>query len=102
MREISLTVKGKKIKMPAFSTVRDILIKAGVLPEEIQAYEDNPVVGSIVNGELKPCGSHVAISCTVEPVYAFEDFGRRIYRHSICFLLCYAATLVIPKRQLVI
>ena len=102
MREITLTVKGKKITMPAFSTVRDILIKAGVMPEEIQAYKDNPVVGSIVNGELKPCGSHVAISCAVEPVYAFEDFGRRIYRHSICFLLCYAATLVIPKRQLVI
>lgn len=102
MREITLTVKDKTIKMPAFSTARDILVKAAVMPEEVQEYEDNPVVGAIVNGELKPCGSHIAISCTVEPVYAFEDFGRRIYRHSICFLLSYAATLVIPERQLVI
>jgi uridine kinase len=102
MREVTLTVKGKKIKMPAFSTAREILIKAGEMPEGLQEYADNPVVGAIVNGELKPCGSHVAISCPVEPVHAFEDFGRRIYRHSICFLLCYAATLVIPQRQLVI
>lgn len=102
MREVTLTVKGKKIKMPAFSTAREILIKAGEMPEGLQEYADNPVVGAIVNGELKPCGSHVSISCPVEPVHAFEDFGRRIYRHSICFLLCYAATLVIPQRQLVI
>ena len=102
MREVTLTVKGKKIKMPAFSTAREILIKAGEMPEGLQEYADNPVVGAIVNGELKPCGSHVAIPCPVEPVHAFEDFGRRIYRHSICFLLCYAATLVIPQRQLVI
>ena len=102
MREVTLTVKGKKIKMPAFSTAREILIKAGEMPEGLQEYADNPVVGAIVNGELKPCGSHIAISCPVEPVHAFEDFGRRIYRHSICFLLCYAATLVIPQRQLVI
>ena len=102
MREVTLAVKGKKIKMPAFSTAREILIKAGEMPEGLQEYADNPVVGAIVNGELKPCGSHIAISCPVEPVHAFEDFGRRIYRHSICFLLCYAATLVIPQRQLVI
>ena len=102
MREVTLAVKGKKIKMPAFSTAREILIKAGEMPDGLQEYADNPVVGAIVNGELKPCGSHIAISCPVEPVHAFEDFGRRIYRHSICFLLCYAATLVIPQRQLVI
>ena len=102
MREITLTVNGKKIKVPAFSTAREILIKAGEMPEKIQNYEENPVVGALVNGELKPCGSHIPISCTVEPIHAFEDFGRRIYRHSICFLLCYAATLVIPDRQLVI
>ena len=54
MREIKLSVNGKLITMPTFSTAMEILIKAGEMSEGTQKYEQNPVVGVLINGELKP------------------------------------------------
>ena len=100
MREITVSVEGKKYKVPAFSTAREILEKAGMVcaPD----YSENPIIGALVNGRLSPLGTPVPMSCPIEPVRAYQGFGRRIYRHSICFLLCYASKLVFPKRRLVI
>lgn len=100
MREITLSVHGKKYKLPAFSTAREILEKAGMICDT--TYADNPIIGVLVNGKLSPLGTPVPMSCSIEPVRAFQGFGRRIYRHSICFLLCYASKLVFPNRRLVI
>ena len=100
MREITLSVHGKKYKLPAFSTAREILEKAGMTCDS--SYSENPIIGALVNGKLSPLGTPVPMSCSIEPVRAFQGFGRRIYRHSICFLLCYASKLVFPKRRLVI
>ncbi len=102
MNEIILSVKGKTVTMPAYSTAKSILESAGKVNDANIRYEDNPIVGVLVNGELQPLGAPVPMSCNVEPVYAFDDFGRRIYRHSICYLLCYAATIVLPNRHLII
>ena len=102
MREITITIDDRKVVLPAFSTAKEALEKAGVISSGVVAYEDNPVVGVLVNGELSPLGAPVPMSCTVEPVRAFQGFGRRIYRHSICYLLCYASRLVFPRRRLVI
>lgn len=100
MREITISVEGKKFKLPAFSTAREILEKAGMTCGT--SYSENPILGALVNGKLSPLGTPVPMSCSVEPVRAYQGFGRRIYRHSICFLLCYASKLVFPKRRLVI
>ena len=100
MREITVSVEGKRYKLPAFSSAREILEKAGMVCGE--DYQENPIVGALVNGQLSPLGTPVPMSCQLEPVRAFQGFGRRIYRHSICFLLCYASKLVFPKRRLVI
>ena len=54
----------------------------------------------IFDGELKPLSAPVPMSCEIEPIRAFQGFGRRIYRHSICFLLCYASRLLFPRRRL--
>ncbi|MFC2822121.1 MAG: nucleoside kinase [Spirochaetales bacterium] len=106
MREITISVQGKKFKMPAFSTAGDALKEAGLITADndigIVPYEENPIVGALVNGELSPLGVPVPMSCAIEPIRVFQGFGRRIYRHSICFLLCYASKLVFPKRRLVI
>ena len=102
MNDITITIGGNSITLPAFSTAREALVKAGVISGAVVPYTDNPVVGALVNGELKPLGAPVPMSCTVEPVNAFQGFGRRIYRHSICYLLCYASRLVFPRRRLVI
>ncbi len=106
MREITVSVEGKKIKMPAFSTVEEALREAGIITvrrrKDIPVYEDNPIVGALVNGALSPLDAPIPMSCPIEPIKAFQGFGRRIYRHSICFLLCYASKLVFPERRLVI
>ena len=100
MREIVSSVEGKKYRMPAFSSAREILEKAGMALGT--DYQENPIVATLVNGRLSPLGTQVPMSCPIEPVRAFQGFGRRVYRHSLCFLLCYASKLVFPKRRLVI
>ena len=100
MREIVSSVEGKKYRIPAFSSAREILEKAGMALGT--DYQENPIVAALVNGRLSPLGIPVPMSCPIEPVRAFQGFGRRVYRHSLCFLLCYASKLVFPKRRLVI
>ena len=100
MREIVSSVEGKKYRIPAFSSAREILEKAGMALGT--DYQENPIVAALVNGRLSPLETPVPMSCPIEPVRAFQGFGRRVYRHSLCFLLCYASKLVFPKRRLVI
>ena len=100
MREIVSSVEGKKYRIPAFSSAREILEKAGMALGT--DYQENPIVAALINGRLSPLGTPVPMSCPIEPVRAFQGFGRRVYRHSLCFLLCYASKLVFPKRRLVI
>ena len=100
MREIVSSVEGKKYRIPAFSSAREILEKSGMTLGT--DYQENPIVAALVNGRLSPLETPVPMSCPVEPVRAFQGFGRRVYRHSVCFLLCYASKLVFPKRRLVI
>ena len=105
-KEIKITVYDKEYIVPVYTSVEEVFVKAGLLEKDFSSskinYYDNPIIGSLVNGQLKPLGSHIQISCEVKPIRAFESFGRRIYRHSICFLLCYATKLVFPQRHLVI
>lgn len=70
---------------------------------EVPEYEDNPVAGAYVNGEFKSL--HYALIyhfTTVEPIHLFSQLGKRIYRHSICFLLSCAAAKLFPDNHLVI
>lgn len=105
-KEIKITVCDKEYIVPVYTSVEDVFVKAGLLEEGFSSskinYCDNPIIGSLVNGQLRPISSHIQMSCEVKPIRAFESFGRRIYRHSICLLLCYATKLVFPKRHLVI
>ncbi|MGN0907271.1 MAG: nucleoside kinase [Bullifex sp.] len=68
--------------------------------DENGTYESNPIVGALVNGELKSLGYRLIYPAEVKPVRLFSPLGKRIYRHSICFLLSYAAFSVFPLRHL--
>ena len=104
--EITIKIDENEYKVPAYTSVENVFVKAGLLKQGYSEnsinYLDNPIVGAFVNGQLCPISSHIQMSCEVKPIRAFESFGRRIYRHSICFLLSYATKLVFPKRHLVI
>lgn len=102
---IIVTIKDKQVEVPAYTTCEDILRLTGLIDtqkDQDVSYLSNPIIGAFVGGQLMPLGYHVPMSCDITPVKAFEHFGRRIYRHSICFLLSYATKLVFPKRHLVI
>ena len=72
------------------------------LPEAPE-YEDNPVAGAYVNGEFKSLHYTLIYHfTTVEPIHLFSQLGKRIYRHSICFLLSCVAAKLFPDNHLVI
>ncbi len=65
-------------------------------------YEDNPIIGVNTGCVIVPVHEALSADCTITPVRAFEKEGRRIYRHSLCFLLFYAASIVMKERRLII
>jgi len=103
MKQIQVTIHGQTLSLPIGSTVEDVLLKAQVKETcRHPVYEDNPFVGALVNHELHSCSRSLVADCTVEPVRLFGDMGKRIYRHSICYLLCAAVSMLYPARRLVI
>ncbi|MCI7606611.1 MAG: hypothetical protein MSS69_07640, partial [Spirochaetales bacterium] len=103
MKKIKVTIEDGNYEVEKYSTILDALALKGLI-EKDKAYNylENPIVGAKVNGVTKGLRDVLTSTSFVEPIYAYESLGRRIYRHSICFLLSYAATLVVPERHLVI
>ncbi len=62
-------------------------------------YEDNPYVACLVNGELKDLSFNLLYDSKLIPIRLFSALGKRVYRHSLCFVLSYAAWKVYPKRN---
>lgn len=69
-------------------------------------YDDNPVVGYYNHGEAISCGLYekyalLGLDTTqYSEIHLFDDVGRRIYRHSLSFLFCYACYLALPGRNI--
>lgn len=100
---MNVTIHGQRIALPIGATVEDVLLEAKIEGTSgIPVYEDNPIVGALVNHELHSCSRSLVCDCTVEPVHLFGDMGKRIYRHSLCYLLCAAVSMLYPQRRLVI
>ena len=96
---VTVKIEDKIVTLPKYSTVREAMEQAE-LALGIR-YEDNPVVGATVNGELQPLGYGIETStAVVKPVRMFDFYGRRIYRHTLTFLLGMAAKQIFPDRVL--
>ena len=103
MKSINVTVDGNLVQCPMFSTLEEILEKAELIDDvNGNEYPSNPIIGGVVGGEMKSLLYRVPAGSEISPIYAFESKGRRIYRHSLCFLLSYAAYKVAGDRHLVI
>lgn len=96
MNEINIVIDGKKKKVPFLSEYKDVLNCGN------SCYEDNPIVGVLVNGKLSSLSERIDGDSEIESIHLFSPLGKRIYRKSLCLLLSYASSLVYPKRQLVI
>ena len=87
--------------MPRCSTVKQTLEALGY---KLQLkYEQNPITGAVVNGELHPLGHVLETENTeIEVVHIFDYYGRRIYRHSLTYILAMAFRQVFPSDSLLI
>ncbi len=103
MDRIEVKFGEKSISLPPFSTVHTALTELGVIEKnQTYDYHTNPVVGALVNGETSPLGRRILCPSSIEPIHVFDALGRRIYRHSLCFLLSLSSYMCFPDRTLVI
>ncbi len=68
----------------------------------IQDSQQAPIVGAVVNGELRELTYTLEMDARVRPVTMAEADGARIYRRSITFLLEVAFETLFPQASLVI
>lgn len=101
-KEITVTVGTKKVLIPLGSTVQDALMATQTINHQNIPYSEYSIVGALVNYDVQPFSAVLSTDCTIEPVVASSPIGKRMYRHSICFLLSCAAMQLYPNRKLVI
>lgn len=81
---------------------KNVRIRDFLTAEINKDYQDNPVVAALLDGELKSLDYVLLYDSEIEPVHLFSHQGKRVYRHSLCFLLAYAAWKLYPERHLII
>lgn len=99
---IKLTYKEKTFTLPTATKVETIIREYLKIECDKLTFFDNPVVALRMNNEILPFGARVTINATIEPVHLYSDLGKRIYRHSLSYLLSYASNLLFPKKRLII
>ncbi len=65
-------------------------------------YFDNPPVAALVNGELTSLMDNIMQHADIVTIPLFSPLGRRVYRKTLCFVLCTASARLYPERSLVI
>ncbi len=99
-RTILINYEGKTLSVPCGLTIEEILNHFEVVVDK--EYQKNPIIAARVNYELMPLSYILTYDATIQPIDLFSNLGKRIYRHSICYLLCYASYLLYPKKELMI
>ncbi|MFA7396511.1 MAG: nucleoside kinase, partial [Sphaerochaetaceae bacterium] len=100
--QINLTIDGKThvvgMGILVSHVVRDFF------HEEVgeKRYEENPIVALRMNNDILPFGARILVDSVIEAVHLHSDIGKRIYRHSLSYLLAYASERIFPERRLVI
>ena len=96
MEEIKVVIDGERKNARFLSEYKNILSYGS------GKYEDNPIVGVLVNGKLASLSERVDGKAEIESVHLFSPLGKRIYRKTLCLLLSYASSLIYPMRPIVI
>ncbi len=68
----------------------------------LEGYTAKPIVGAIVNGQLRELTYQVKMDSMVRPVTMEDEDGMRIYRRSLTFLLVMAFEALFPGASLTI
>ncbi len=99
---ITLRFDGKDYKVIQGSTVEDFLTKHLHVNSSTINYQDNPIIAIQLNNEVMSFGDHLLVDGEVNVVRMFSATGKRMYRHTLSFLLIYASLKLFPDRRLVI
>ncbi len=103
MKDISVTIEqGTPLSVP-FGT-RASRVLADHAPSWVgkRSYNDNPVIAVTVNNELCSFSIPLEFNADIRPVRMFSELGRRIYRHTLCYLLSMVCKRVYPQKHLII
>lgn len=90
------TILFNGVSVDTYTSVRENAIISLLVKERKLKYKDNPPVAAIVNGELKSLMDEIPQNAHIETVKLFSSLGRRVYRKTLCFLLCYASSVLFP------
>ncbi len=99
---ITLTYEGESYKVVQGTSVEQFLTRHAKDERVSLPYGKNPVVALQVNNEVMSMGESLVVDGEVEPVLMFSPIGKRMYRHTISYLLAYASRQIFPERRLVI
>ncbi len=96
MDKIKITYKENVLVLTKGTTIRE------VIGNSFDDYDKNPIVGATLSGEMVALSYPLVADGTIQPIHLFSPMGKRIYRHSICFLLSYAISTLYPDKHLII
>lgn len=99
---ITLLFEEKEYKVVQGSTVEDFLSNQLAILNNNSRYEDNPIIAIQLNNEVMSFGDHLVVDGEVALVRMFSSIGKRMYRHTLSFLITYASQKLFPSRRLVI
>ena len=76
-----------------------------VLPDQPifeSSYDQDPIVAALVNNELRSLSTPLEYETDILPVRLTTEHGKRMFRHTLCFLAVMAASRVFSERRLII
>lgn len=101
-QRVTLTYEKQKITVPIGTRVEDVVMNRLTLNSSNPTYAENPVIGIRMNNEPLSFGAKLMVDAVIEPIYMFSNIGKRMYRHTLSYLLAYASERVFPERRLII
>ncbi len=101
-QKVTITYLGKKVEVPSGTTVASLMCDILKVSDPAATYASNPIIAVRMNNAIIPFSSHLTVDATIAPVYLFSDIGKRIYRHTLSFILAYTSEILFPERRLVI
>lgn len=99
---LRLTAGDKQFEVPYGTSVQECLERCFGITTTSIVYQDNPVVAMLVNNDLLPFSARLTTDASLELLPLFSDLGKRMYRHTLSYLLSMASQQLFPERRLVI
>ncbi|MDD5077219.1 MAG: nucleoside kinase, partial [Sphaerochaetaceae bacterium] len=89
-KTIRLFHNGNTYEVASGITVQECLETCFGIDTSHLEYKDNPIVAVRADNELLPFSARLKTDVTIELQRLFSVLGKRMYRHTMCYLLALA------------